>query len=237
MDEVFPLWDSLLKKLTLHQSHFLTMLTDEMLVHLISPSMLDITIDTYREAITVWLERIYTTKGWAAATKRGKMDENVIMQTCLQNQNHWTIRLASAIIASSGRKIAKEVYEDRVTQAVQYLSTKSKAPIIRSISIENIDRLLPSQRKWLESEEGLMEKARYEQRSQRCKKQSEQTNQAEEPTPDDCSQQQGMQARGTGVTLQKDSVKDLRIDSEEAARVEGWSKWKGMWIAKPIGMV
>lgn len=244
MDEVFPLWESLLKKLTSHQSHFLIMLTDEMLVQLILPSMLDVTIDTFREAITMWLEQIYTTKGWAAATKRGKLDESVVMETCLQNQNHWTVRLAVAVIGSSGHKIAKEVYVDRVSKAADDLHTKTKLPVVRSISIENLDRLLPSQRKWLESEEGLAEKARYLERTEHLSEEPELSNQAEEsqhqaakPTSDGGSPQQGVQPNDVGLELQEGLDKESDEGPEEDPDVEGWNKWKGVWIAKPIGMV
>ncbi len=244
-DEVFPWWDSLLKKLTSHQSYFLTMLIDEMLIHLISPSMLDIAVDAYREAITMWLKQIYTTKGWAAATKRGKLDDNIIMETCLQNPNHWTIRLAVAVTDSSSHKIAKEVYEDRVKKAATELNSKPRVPLVRSISIENLDRLLPSQRKWLESEEGLAEKAKYLKRTQRMVEQSEQSDQMEEPkhqavnpTSDGGSQKQSGQSKVKGVASQKNLEQKSDEDSDEDPKVEGWSKWKGLfWTAKPIGMV
>ena len=241
MDEVFPSWDSLLKKLTLHQSYFLTMLTDEMLICLISPSMLDIAVDAYREAMTMWLEQIYTTRGWATTTKRGKLDDNVVMETCLQNPNHWTVRLAVAVINSSSHKIAKEVYEDRVRKAATELNSKSRVPLVRSISIENLDRLLPSQRKWLASEEGLEEKAKYLKRTKRLVEQSEHSDQVEEeerqavrPMPDGRLQKQDKQSKDKGVA----SRKDPEQDSDEDPEVEGWSKWKGsIWTAKPIGMV
>ncbi len=244
MDEVFPLWESLLKKLTSHQSHFLIMLTDEMLVRLISPSMLDVTIDSFREAIAMWLERICTTKGWVPATKRGKLDDSVIMETCLQNPNHWTVRLAVTMIESSDHKVAKEVYVDRVSKAADDLNTKPKVPIVRSISIENLDRLLPSQRKWLESEEGLAEKARYLKRTQPLGEQPEQSNQtgepqhqAAKPTSDGSSPQQGVQSRDMGMAIQQDPGDESDEHSEEDRDVGGWTKWKGVWIAKPIGMV
>ncbi len=243
MDEVFPLWDSLLKKLIPHQSHFLSMLTEEMLVQLISPSMLDITIDTFREATTLWLEQIYTTKIWAAAIKRGKVDDSVVMETCLQNQNHWTVRLAVAVIGSSGHKIAREVYGDRVSKAAQDLNTKATVPIARSISIENLDRLLPSQRKWLESEEGLAEQARYLKCTQHPMENSGQLSQwvepnptATKPVPDDGWQRQGELSRNVGVALRKDPEESSE-GLEEDPEAEGWSKWKGSWITKPIGMV
>ena len=238
MDEVFSSWDSLLRKLTSHQPRFLTMLTDEMLVHLISPSMLDITIDNYREAIAMWLEQIYTTKGWASAIKRGKLDENVIMETCLQNPNHWTVRLARKIIESSSHKIAKEIYADRVTKATEYLKSKSETPTARSISIENFDRLLPSQRKWLDSDEGLAEKAEYLKRTQRHEGQSNQSDhRGTEPAPNSARHRQGEKLMNMDGQLQKDIEDDVFEDSEADSGFGGWSQWKGPWTARPIGMV
>ena len=52
MEEIFPVWDSLLKMLSSKQERFLALLVDEMAIHIISPSLMDVTIDTYREVIT-----------------------------------------------------------------------------------------------------------------------------------------------------------------------------------------
>ena len=244
MNEVFSLWDSLLKKLTSHQSRFLAMLTDEMLVHLISPSMLDTSIDTYREAITMWLEHIYTTRGWWAAIKRMKLNDSIIMETCLQNPSHWTLHLASTIIESSSHKITKEVYEDRVTKAIEYLKSKSETPIVRSISIENLDRLLPSQREWLDSDEGLAEKSKYLKRTQPHEGQSGQSiqgerpkDQATDPAPDSARQQHGKNLMDMGENIHDDIEEDVLESPEADSEVGGWSQWKGVWTPRPIGMV
>ena len=205
--------------------------------------MLDITIDTYREAITMWLEQIHTNKGWVAAVKRGKLDDNVIMETCLQNPNHWTIRLAGSIVESSSHRIAKAVYKDRVTKATEHLKSKSRTPILRSISIENLDRLLPSQRKWLESDEGSAEKAKYLKRGLRWEEEAESINQEGEPmhkvmkpTIDSSGQHPGEQAMGMGPASRR-GLEDSLEDSEDDPGVGGWSKWEGVWTARPIGMV
>ena len=244
MDATFTLWDSLLRKLTFHQSNFLTMLTDEMMIFLISPSMLDITLDTYREAVAMWLERIYTTKGWVAAIKRAKLDDNVLMETCLQNQNQWTVRLAVTLVRSSGHKMAKEIYGERVAEAAENVITKPKIPIIRSISIENLNSLLPSQRNWLESEEGRAEKARYLQRIKHLEEEPELSKrpdqpqyQATKPTSNADFNPRASQAESAELAppINLEQVSDE--DQEGNSEVRGWSKWEGMWIAKPIGMV
>lgn len=159
MEEIFPVWDSLLKMLSSKQERFLALLVDEMAIHIISPSLMDVTIDTYREVITMWLSHIFTSEIWAAPIKNGKLDHNSIVPTCLQNPNHWTLKLASAISDAPSHKIAKDVYGKRINKAVSE-HAKSKEPIIRTISSENHEILLPSYRAWLESEEGLNEQAR-----------------------------------------------------------------------------
>lgn len=161
MDEVFAVWDILLKMLSLQQEQLLTLLIDEMAIHITSPSLMDVTIDTYREVITMWLLHIYTSENWAATVKHSKLDDNSIFPTCLQNPNHWTLKLASAIFDAPGRKIAKDVYGERIGKALAEHS-KLKEPNIGPISNENHDSLLPSRRAWLESEEGL--KARVAQK-------------------------------------------------------------------------
>lgn len=160
MDEVFPMWDSLLKMLSSQQARFLALLVDEMAIQIISPSLMDVTLDTYREVITMWLTHIFTSEKWAAAIKYCKLDDHSIVPSCLQNPNYWTLKLASAILDAAGHKIAKEVYGERITRAVAE-HAKQKEPIIsRAIST---DSLLPSHRAWLESEEGLKQQARIAQ--------------------------------------------------------------------------
>lgn len=162
MDEVFPVWDSLLKMLSAQQERFLAQLVDEMAMHIISPSLMDMTIDTYREVITMWLTHVFTSENWAATIKHGKLDDNFIVPTCLQNPNHWTLKLASAIFDAPGHKVAKDVYGERISKAVTE-HAKAKEPIIRTMSTDSHHSLLPSHLAWLESEEGLREQARIAQ--------------------------------------------------------------------------
>lgn len=147
MDEIYPIWDRLLQQLALRQERFLTTLTDEMAVQIISPSLMDVTIDPYREVITNWLMHIYTSKQWGAMPKQSKLEDDCILSTCLQNPNHWTLKLATTMINTPDRKLAKETYGERVLEA-------------QSISTEYPLHLLPSQRAWLETHEGLQEQER-----------------------------------------------------------------------------
>lgn len=166
MDGMYSLWDSLLKKLAIHQELFLTLLANEMAVRICLPSVMDIKIDTYRESITMWLEHILSKTEWTTAVKRGKLSYSAILSTCLKNPNHWTIYLASSIIDTPGCKEAKAIYNERVTKAVALQAEPMLPTVPRTISTENLDQLLPSQRAWLNTEEGLQEQARASQSSE-----------------------------------------------------------------------
>lgn len=159
MDEVFSTWDGLLQMLSVQQEQFLTTLIDAMIVHITSPSLMDVIIDPYREAIAMWLIHICTAQQWASTAKKVKLNDNPILSTCLQNPNHWTLQLATAIVDAPGHSLAKELYGERIAKtATAYLQRKD--PLVQSISIDNLDRILPSQRTWLESEEGQIEQRR-----------------------------------------------------------------------------
>lgn len=159
MDEVFSIWDELLQVLSVQQEQFLPMLIDAMIVHITSPSQMDVIIDPYREAIAMWLIHICTTQKWASTAKMVNLDDSTILSSCLQNPNHWTLQLATAIVDAPGHRLAKEIYGERIAQtATAYLQRKD--PIVQSISLDDLDHLLPSQRAWLESEEGQIEHRR-----------------------------------------------------------------------------
>lgn len=159
MVEVFSTWDDLLQVLSVQQEQFLPMLIDAMIVHITSPSLMDVIIDPYREAIAMWLIHICTAQQWASTTKKVNLDDSTILSSCLQNPNHWTLQLATATVDAPGHRLAKEVYGERITQtATAYLQRKD--PMVQSISLDDPDRLLPSQRAWLESEEGQLEQRR-----------------------------------------------------------------------------
>lgn len=159
MDEVFSTWDNLLQMLSVHQEQFLTTLIDAMIVHITSPSLMDVKIDPYREAIAMWLIHICTAQQWASTAKKVKLSDNPILSSCLQNPNHWTLQLATAIVEAPGHSLAKELYGERIAKtATAYLQREDI--LVPSISLENLDHLLPSQRTWLESEEGQIEQRR-----------------------------------------------------------------------------
>ena len=60
IDDTFLLWDPLIKKLCTHQQPFFKALTDQMSIQLALPSgPMDISLDRYREVITMWLEHLF----------------------------------------------------------------------------------------------------------------------------------------------------------------------------------
>ena len=132
MGEIIQLWDNLLKKLSSHQVHFLPMLTDEMVIHLTSPSNMDIKTDVYRRTIYMWLEHIYATKAWAAVIRRRKLNIKNIILPCLENPNYWTILLASAVTEATDRKDIKEIFRELIAQA-RALEVQPKDPVAETV--------------------------------------------------------------------------------------------------------
>ena len=114
MDDFFPLWDPLIKKLSKHQLCFLEVLTDAMAIQIALPTCRDISTDPYREAITMWLERIFASKLYAPVLKRAKLDYSSILSTCLNSPNQWTIRLAKCIMRAPSHDLEKAMYSDRL---------------------------------------------------------------------------------------------------------------------------
>jgi len=114
MGSEFPLWDDLLKKLTLHQRPFLHILTDEMSIMIVQPSRLDISIDTYREGVYMWLVHVITAEGWATSRKRGAFNASCVISTCLMNPNHWSRRLATVLAVDTNDEFLKAQWANLV---------------------------------------------------------------------------------------------------------------------------
>ncbi|KAI4163437.1 MAG: hypothetical protein LQ342_002944 [Letrouitia transgressa] len=118
-DEAFNIWDPLLKSLAIRQRLFLTVLVDKMLYFLTLPSKSDMNIETFREAMFMWLEHIYAKKTWSNVTKRDRTDGNAMVVLCLQNHHRLTARLAMSIIQHPGRARLAKLYGERVTKAAE----------------------------------------------------------------------------------------------------------------------
>ena len=135
-------WDPLVRKLCSHQLPFFKALTDKMSLQLALPSgTMDISIDRYREVITMWLEYLFCTKQYAAVVKRARYDINHILSTCVNCQNFWLVRLARSIMASPGYIATKEYYRSRVDNAIPHrsagpVSSKSYGTIITKSKVK-----------------------------------------------------------------------------------------------------
>ena len=123
IDDTFLLWDPLIKKLCTHQQPFFKALTDQMSIQLALPSgPMDISLDRYREVITMWLDHLLATKQYVPIIKRAKYDINHILSTCVNCQNYWLVQLARRIIAAPGYEATKKNYRVRVENAVPHLA-------------------------------------------------------------------------------------------------------------------
>ena len=121
IDDAFLLWDPLVRKLCSHQLPFFKVLTDQLTIQLASSSgPMDISIDRYREVITMWLEHFFCTKYYATVVKRAKYDINDILSTCVHCQNFWLVRLARSIMAAPGYEATKKNYRKRVADAIPH---------------------------------------------------------------------------------------------------------------------
>jgi ribosomal biogenesis protein LAS1 len=150
MDGLFSSWDGLLKQLTFHQAEFLILLTEALAMRLISPFLMEPKIDTYREAVTSWLIHIYVSKEWSAARKRGKVNPQALLSTCLQNPNTWTSRIASAIVSEPCHKSTKDIFGARVA-ALAMEQAALEASASPRIPAEDLDNVLASYATWLET--------------------------------------------------------------------------------------
>ena len=94
-----------------------------MSIQLILPSgPMDVSLDRYREVITMWLKHIFTTKRYVPTLKRAKYDINHILSTCVHCQNYWTVRLVRQIMAVPGYETIKKNYRERVDNAIPHLA-------------------------------------------------------------------------------------------------------------------
>jgi len=131
MDDYFSLWDPLIKKVSAHQLDFLEVLTDQLAIQMILPTCLDVSIDPYRQAVMLWLERIFTSKLYATPIIRAKIDYNDILSTCMNCQNHWSVRLAQSIVQAPRRTFEKAIYGERLEKAIQDLAEPRWVPIVQ----------------------------------------------------------------------------------------------------------
>lgn len=117
MNDLYVLWDQLLLRLAESQGQVLALLTDNMIARLVAPRKSDATGDAVQERVLLWLTQVFTAETWKKAARRAKLDDMVVVSTCLQNPNPWSIRLATAIIKSSRSDVARNLYGPLVAEA------------------------------------------------------------------------------------------------------------------------
>ncbi|KAL2011451.1 hypothetical protein VTN00DRAFT_4169 [Thermoascus crustaceus] len=127
LDDVFSRWDPLLQTITDGHPSFLTILTDEMVHALASPSRSDLRTDPYVGGVYMWLDHILRSKTWKA--NRRHLSLHYILASCHDNPNHWTERLSKQLqkeprdsdmldikISLKGRSAADDINMDATPQ-------------------------------------------------------------------------------------------------------------------------
>ena len=119
MCDVFLLWDELLRRLVFHQNTFLILLTDEMSLAIVQPSLVDVTVDEYREAMVMWLQHIFTDKAWDRARRRSLVVVDTILITFITNPNYWMLKLATIIIDDPHYTKVRTRYGEQILKAMK----------------------------------------------------------------------------------------------------------------------
>lgn len=151
MDGIMSMWGGLLRDLTFHQRPFLNLLTEKLIAQIISPSLIDPTVDVHRETIHFWLLEIYTGPEWSSARRRGKINAKDLLIICLENPNLWTDSIAFALANQPVCRKLGQIYKDRVTIPVimTMQATPHESQALK-ITKEKLADLLAYQQVWLE---------------------------------------------------------------------------------------
>ena len=117
MNRHIKAWEGLLKSISTHQRAFLPLLVEEMLFQIVSPSELNTSTDTHREALLRWLEHLATDQGWASSRKKFGVDGSIIISTCFQCPNLWTTRLLDSLLAHDSFGRIGAIHRQRQTMS------------------------------------------------------------------------------------------------------------------------
>lgn len=154
MDGAISVWGSLLRQLTFHQRSFLNILSQKLITQITSPSLIEPEVDTHREAVHFWLLEIYLSRDWSSARKRGKINAEDLLLSCLQNPNLWTGKITFAIINQPSSRRLNTIYEDRIAAPLRMTArATSQSPQPSKISDKDLADLLAYQQVWLEEAE------------------------------------------------------------------------------------
>ena len=229
VEEHFLIWDSLIKKLLKYQCNFLRDLTEGMVTEIILSTCERISDDQYREAMTRWLEHIFTSNVYRPVLRRAKLGCSGILSACLSSPSSWTVRLARSITEAPGNNLEKAMYDDRFMLLLQ---DKIKFP----------------------EQSSNVQKGDTSTRLPSLHRPDITSHTAEPASPTDTVRQGNVDAEGgsrtkadvipvmdsdgDGVRLATNETATPTTDTGHGqAQVGGWQKWEGNWRCKPIGMV
>ena len=229
VEDHFLIWDSLIKKLSKHQSNFLRDLTEEIVREIILSTSERISNDQYREAMTMWLEHIFTSNVYRPVLRRAKLGCSGILSACLSSPSRWTLRLARSMMEAPGNDVEKAMYDDRFRL---FLQDEIKFPEQSSnVQKEDTSTHLPS---W--------------HRPEITSHTAEPASLTDTATQGNVDAEGGSRTKADGIPLMDSDGYGVRLATNETAtptidtghgqsQVGGWQKWEGKWRCKPIGMV
>ncbi|KAI9790704.1 MAG: rRNA-processing protein las1 [Peltula sp. TS41687] len=209
LDPAFAIWTPLLRSLSTHQQAFLSTLVDELLIQLTLPSSLDVALDSYREAVYLWLRYILTDETWSAARRRWSagLDMDCVVATCLMGQNVWSVKLVAELVCGDAGGLDERVELRRDWAELVRIALAELNGGRRGVE-------------WEEEGEGEGEGEGGESDDGVEEMDVQQQSRGENDLVDEGGQLDGM------------DHDDVVVDDGP-----GWRMWRGTWIPKPIGMI
>ncbi|KAI9837227.1 MAG: hypothetical protein M1819_000301 [Sarea resinae] len=220
MDGIFVMWEDLLKRLTNHQHRFLRILVEEMTIKLVQPSQLDVQFDAYRQAVYMWVIRILKSEEWALRRRRYYRDQSGVISTCIMGPNFWSRDLARSLV-EAGDEVLKEQWDELVG-----VPMKKHGSSRRSSSDGTISSEIARAREEADELNRVLANALNSEASS-------------DESEDSADARVGVERNisyGRGTSLYQDEIDD-QDESDISLSEYGWSKWKGPWASKPIGLL
>ncbi|MCJ1393554.1 rRNA-processing protein las1 [Xylographa bjoerkii] len=119
MDEVFNVWDDILKAINNHQNNFLPLLTGEMTSALFAPTAPEVAHTRLQEAMAQWLQHVYCDKSWKKGRDRAHLKIQTLMAACLANPCFWTLHLALSVINHHTWRKVRSEYVEKILAAME----------------------------------------------------------------------------------------------------------------------
>lgn len=102
MAGAIAIWNELLARITIYQrnSGFLKILVERFMFIITSPSTLDVTLDTFKEAVHLWVIEIFSSEWW----RHSEVIETVeglrgyTFNECIMTPNYWSMKVAREIL-------------------------------------------------------------------------------------------------------------------------------------------